>query len=479
MKYDDEFLKFLWDNLQPRDRMKALNNSPKTVWIIGAGASHHYGMNERGVKVPLANGFFDAFHSLPISEGFRADVGPLINYVFYSRGIKPAEISTLRENIEDFMTSIEQELENLREKKNSGAELSEDEVKKGMNAAAAFNNMAFIFANVINESQNGPSCTAYHELLKFCSPQDTFITFNWDTLLDRALADSGCWSPNNGYGISFDLILDGSWKIEMDMSNVSSTNIKLLKLHGSTNWLTANINIHPFDLEYTSLVPDEGKVFLYWHTSLPYETYRGRWCGGYVETCYGYYPPSIPFTAFTKESLAAPPGHMIIKMAPAAIYSPFKEPRDNALPSSPLLITPVRQKQYNNYADVIDSLWQQSGDELSSAERVVIIGYSFPVTDIRPMEMLRSTLASRRGEIAIEIIDPYANDIAERIGKKHLENAKSVTIHNIIFEEYLELLWNSAPQIVMNSFNDYPEIKQWVQKVHMMLEASPYIHGDN
>ena len=200
--------------------------------FIGAGASHHYGMNERGVKVPLANGFFDAFHSLPTSEGFRADVGPLINYVFYSRGIKPAEISTLRENIEDFMTSIEQELENLREKKNSGAELSEDEVKKGMNAAAAFNNMAFIFANVINESQNGPSCTAYHELLKFCSPQDTFITFNWDTLLDRALADSGCWSPNNGYGISFDLILDGSWKIEMDMSNVSSTNIKLLKLHG-------------------------------------------------------------------------------------------------------------------------------------------------------------------------------------------------------------------------------------------------------
>jgi hypothetical protein len=477
MKYNDGFLGFLWDNLQPRDRMKVQKCNSKTVWILGAGASHHYGMNKRGVQVPLANGFFDAFHSLPTSEGFQADVGPLINYVFRSRGIKPTEISTLKENIEDFMTSIENEIEDLRSKLSSGIALSKDEVEKGITAAAAFNNMAFIFANVINESQNGPSFTAYHELLKFCSPNDTFVTFNWDTLLDRALADSGCWSPNNGYGFYFSLILDGSWKVEMDTSNVLNTDLKLLKLHGSTNWLTANINIHPVTLEYKSVVPDGDKVFLYWHSSLPYETYRGRWCGGYTETCYGYYPPSIPFTAFPEESLAAPPGHVFIKMAPASIYSPFKEPQNKALPSSPLLITPVRQKQYDKYASTIENLWQQSEDALASTERVVIIGYSFPVTDLRPMEMLRNTLASRKGEISIEIVDPYANDIAQRIGEDHLSDAKSVKIHPLTFEDYLDELWEQVPQRIMEASSKHEEMQKWIAKVHMMLEASPYIHG--
>lgn len=174
------------------------------------------------------------------------------------------------------MTSIEMEIENLKSKADTGEALSKEEVEMGLSAATAFNNMAYVFANVINEAQNGPPVTAYHELLKFCGPNDTFVTFNWDTLLDRALADTGCWSPNDGYGFTFGSILDGSWKSEMDSSLVHKTSLKLLKLHGSTNWLTPATNIHPFTLEYESVVSGEDGVFLYWQTSLPYETHRGR-----------------------------------------------------------------------------------------------------------------------------------------------------------------------------------------------------------
>ena len=229
-KYDDGFLAFLWDNLSPGDRVRVLSGIPKTVWIFGAGASHHYAMNHRGIRIPLANGFFKAFHSLPTSEGFQAHVGPLINYLYRSRGIKPTEVTNWEENIEEFMTSIERELDELRSKMTAGDHKNQNEFDRGVAAATAFNNMAFIFANVINEAQNGPSYTAYHELLKFCSPDDTLISFNWDTLLDRALADSGCWSPNNGYGFSFASIFDSTWKAEMDSSQVTDTNLRLLKL---------------------------------------------------------------------------------------------------------------------------------------------------------------------------------------------------------------------------------------------------------
>src|SRR3990172_4386404 len=167
LKYDDGFLAYLWNNLSPSNRMRVLQDVPKTVWLFGAGASYHYAMNSRGIQMPLANDFFEAFHSLPTSEGFQAQVGPLINYIYRSCGIKPIDVPRWKENIEEFMTSIELEIDKLRSKKSSGAILSHDESERGISAATAFNNMSFIFANVINEAQNGPSDTAYHELLKF------------------------------------------------------------------------------------------------------------------------------------------------------------------------------------------------------------------------------------------------------------------------------------------------------------------------
>lgn len=90
---EDGFLVFSWKNLSPRDRIRIMADSPRTVWILGAGASHHYALNARGVPVPLANGFFEAFHHLPTSDGFQAYVGPLISFLYHTRGIKANEVS--------------------------------------------------------------------------------------------------------------------------------------------------------------------------------------------------------------------------------------------------------------------------------------------------------------------------------------------------------------------------------------------------
>jgi hypothetical protein len=76
---DDSFLGFCWLNLHPRDRAKISADAPQTLWVFGAGASHHYNLNRFGVQVPLANDFFEAFHRLPTSQGFRRprQVSPL------------------------------------------------------------------------------------------------------------------------------------------------------------------------------------------------------------------------------------------------------------------------------------------------------------------------------------------------------------------------------------------------------------------
>jgi hypothetical protein len=249
--------------------------------------------------------------------------------------------------------------------------------------------MNFIFANVLNEAVNGPSSYLYRELLELCGPNDAFVTFNWDTLLDRALADSGGWSPNDGYGVTFASILDGTWKTAVENGPTFSTGWKLLKLHGSTNWLVPYMAVNFKTLEYASLVPDlvpdSSAVFLFWQSTMPYLTHHGRWRGGYVPTAYCYYPPNIPGNLFTEKQISAPEGHVILS-ATYKTFSPFSEPSDSVVPSSPLLITPVRQKKYDTYRSTIGALWDQTVKLLETVDRIVIVGYSFPVTDTRALD---------------------------------------------------------------------------------------------
>jgi hypothetical protein len=470
---EEGFLAFLWENLAPRDRIKVLSDMPKTAYFFGAGASHHYAMNSHGVNIPLANGFFEAFHDLPTSQGFQAHVGPLISYLQHYRGVKPTEASQWRENIEEFMTSIEREVDELRIKlRGKKKEAERIDVMKTSSLATTFNNMTFIFANVINEAQNGPSYSAYHDLLKLCGPRDTFISLNWDTLLDRALSDSGCWTPNNGYGVTFSSILDSTWKSKIAAPLVIPTEWRLIKLHGSTNWLVPFTGLHPTELEYRSIIPADDKIFLYWQATLPFETYQQRWRGGYAATCYGYYPPNLPASSFSEKSLAVKKGHVLIRMIPINIFSPFKEPSDKGVISSPLLITPVRQKKYDRYETTIERLWKQSRDALLSADRIVIIGYSFPRTDTRPLELLRATLESKKGNISIEIIDPYAKEVAARIGNTHLDKAKQVTIHELTFEDYIELIWQNTPNMMKKAADQYKEVSNWIAMIRAMHKNS-------
>jgi hypothetical protein len=473
----DGFLAFSWSNLSPCNRAKVMAGSPKTVWLFGAGASHHYNLNSRGVQVPLANGFFEAFNSLPTSEGFHAHVGPLISFLGHYRGVKPHEVSQWNENIEDFMTDIEAGIAEIREKKSKGVVMQN--MSKGFALSAVFNNMNFIFANVINEAQNGPSESIYRYLLDFCGPDDTFITFNWDTLLDRALVDTGGWNPNDGYGVQFSSVLNETWKQKIEGAHNFTTNWKLLKLHGSTNWLVPLTHVHLETFEYISSVPDSNSIFLYWHSTMPYETHRSRWRGGYVPTCYCYYPPNIPTDFFTQKQLSSEPGKLWVKFTPLGIFSPFDELAGDGIPASPLLITPIRQKKYDIYQSTINNLWLYAADSLKTTSKIVIVGYSFPSTDMRALELLGNALNERKGEITVEIVAPDAAEIVSRIEKEHLMDAKNVVVHDMVFEEYLQVLAGNIPSLMKKAAAENDQIQEWLEKIYVLGEMSRMLPIEN
>lgn len=462
---DDDFLKFAWLNLWPEARVRLLHKSPKTFWLFGAGASHHYNLNLFGVPVPLASGFFKAFHRLPTSQGFQAHVGPLISFLEHYRGVSPHKVGEWDENIEDFMTSIENELEAMKEAIR-GRELTGEEFGDAWSYATVFNNMTFIFASVLNEAQNGSSMSLYRTILELCGPNDSFATFNWDTLLDRALMDTGGWNPNTGYGLTFRAVLDGSWKNSLEGEPKFLTNWTLIKLHGSTNWLVPHMGVDFNTLEYKSSVPESDDVFLYWHSSFPYVTHKNRWTGGYVPTTYCYYPPNIPADFFTQPQLSAKPGHVFVKFTPRFL-SAFEEGDAEGVPSSPILITPVRQKKYDTYRSSIQHLWTQAIKSLEDASRIVIVGYSFPPTDTRALDLFRSCLAVRGKEIDIEIVSPGAADIAKRIGADYLDKARSVKLHDMKLEEYVEVLSELMPSRMRQAVAEDTEVREWLERIYI------------
>lgn len=473
---EDTFLVFCWQNLAPEARARILAKVSKTVWLFGAGASHHYNLNAFGVPVPLASGFFKAYHRLPISQGFDFHVGPFNNFLEEYRDVTPETIGQFDENIETFMTSVESELERIREMAKDHR-LTSDEYAHALSHAMVFTNMNFIFASVLNEAQNGPPMSLYRALLEFCSPNDLFVTFNWDTLLDRALLDTGGWNPNTGYGLTFRAVLDGSWKAAFEGRAKFTTNWKLLKLHGSTNWLVPYMGVDFRQWEFRTYVAGTDDVFLYWHSSLPYATHKNRWRGGYVPATYCYYPPNLPADFFTKEQLSAPPGKMFLKST-YRFLSPFEEGDPiGSIPSSPILITPVRQKKYDAYRATIQNLWSQAVTGLEDTSRIVIVGYSFPQTDTRALDLFKGLLTVRGKDLSLEIVAPDAEDIAKRIGDEDIGCVKEVKLRKMIFEEYLELLSESMPSIMRQAAAEDREVEAWLQRIYISNQRRKSMNG--
>src|SRR5215831_11410736 len=82
------------------------------AYLFGAGASHSYDRSKTGVNPPLAAKFFPTFNQLDISGDLLVRIGDIVNYVRDTRGIPPLFFNMWNENIEDFLSEIDNVLGN-------------------------------------------------------------------------------------------------------------------------------------------------------------------------------------------------------------------------------------------------------------------------------------------------------------------------------------------------------------------------------
>lgn len=216
--------------------------------------------------------------------------------------------------------------------------------------------------------------------------------------MERALIETTDWSVDSGYGVIPHSVFRDEWGSPKDCHSPN----KLIKLHGSVNWLTAHPIYEGEELVLTHALPAES-LFVYEHATRPYSTHAGRYMEGYAPLTYGYYPPNLT----NVPGRSAPEGHSIVKFQPRMPWLPEGTAEKDGLPSMPLIIPPVKEKSYQFFGTLFEKLWQQAGDALQACEEVLVIGYSFPRTDLKSLDLFKDAFVQRSSVPRVTIIDPY------------------------------------------------------------------------
>jgi hypothetical protein len=299
----------------------------KTVYILGAGASHHAG-------VPLMGGFLDKSIRLLSSTNALDNVESFHEIAKWVGSMKKSSADSLVD-----VTNIEEAYSLLYMQKEAGIS----------DAEGPFNHLRMVMCETIDqygmlaEFQVGtnPSIriTAEHLFYDFVQNFDQ-KNRERESLIKSDYARAK-FTADSIITFNYDLLLDLGFKIQNLPVNYGYANIqdhgryKILKLHGSLNWIT-----HPGcdkGSEISAINPTELIVPM---ASPIFRNHRFN-------------------TSSKIRAMTCP------KCSYAAVMTP-------------LLIPPTWNK---NAEKDIARVWHHAIYELKNAEQIIVIGYSLPPTD--------------------------------------------------------------------------------------------------
>ena len=368
------------------------------VLLLGAGASKSYGDSPTGLSMPIARDFFPTFFSLEIASNPWVLRDGLIYYLTHECGIRdPDEYLMSGVDIEAIHSEIALKLASVANDQHSIDRII---------YVKPYIQLIFLFATTLNEIANGPVSSSHLDLANFLRPDDVVITFNWDTLMERALMETGHWNVDDGYGVKPHSVFRDGW---MGPRSTASLAPKVIKLHGSVNWITAYPIYEGEELVLTHTLPADS-LFVYEHATKPYSTYAGRYMDGYAPLTFGYYPPNLT----NVPGRSAPEGFVLVQLRPKFPWVPEGQADDGGLISMPLIIPPVREKSYEFFGSLFEGLWQQAEEALRLCDEIIVIGYSFPRTDVRSHTLFTKAFMKRDSVPRVTIVDPSPDRPSEK-----------------------------------------------------------------
>ena len=245
----------------------------------------------------------------------------------------------------------------------------------------------------------------------------TFITFNYDLILDRAVHKAArdrfgheCWHPSKGYGFSIDYFVDEepvparngaqSYPRAKSYPATPCINVEILKPHGSLNWLVPHQDSHKF-AEYglalkdrpviLPLTPNEGEL-RYWPSKNPYDSLI-------------YERPDDP------SHIGEHVGICILPPLP-----PAKQPALEFIKST--------------------RCWEAAA--VREADEFYILGWSMPKTDQDQFDLMKGAIAARRKPISrVVVVNRGAKpEYFDHIRETFAISGSNLEVHNAGFCEF-------------------------------------------
>jgi len=353
----------------------------RRVYIFGAGASACYDNGYSTERPPLQSNFWDLAFGSEATATMQVRRGSLYSYLD-DAGLYDSD-GRLSMTVEEVMTKVHEDTLAAF----SSAAGAGDVWRPGrrmpitpMYLAKVYQDLVLLCAQTVNNLSVGRPCRNYMAVVANLNPEDTLITFNWDTLLDRALWESGTWQPDSGYAIDFGYILDETW--QRTPRDVPASKHELLKLHGSTNWLIPYV---AFDFRDGT----RKMLFLPETEAAPVCYFR---CTTGLPSYQDLFTPSGPF------NYGFPPNHPEFE-ASGYLY--------------PMIVPPSRVKYYDDLPDVLPRVWARARERISAANEVIVIGYSFPETDEMSWDLMKAL--ARRKTVRVKVVGPHPDSVVNRL----------------------------------------------------------------
>ena len=302
-----------------------------TVFIIGSGASAGYG-------APTFSDFFDKAKQIMDDKKADVDKERFGTVIDVHKKCFPSF------NIEQFYSLLELE-----------EELGGDVCEKP--ASELKKDTLYLISATIKHSLKDEMSEDISEFIKNLEDDSgysdvTIINLNWDLLFDSYFFEN-YMRINYGYDVVTDLDDPNNNKCK------SLSSLKILKLHGSLNWLVC-----------PECIKDDKEIFFVREYIISESHEEDRNCP-YVHCGCQLEPLIVPpvFTKLTKDPK----------------YEPMKK------------------------------IWKSAEDSLVEAERIYIMGYSFPVTDTQFESFFINSLINNKNlkEVIIETRPKYGREKME------------------------------------------------------------------
>ena len=281
--------------------------------IIGAGCSRNYSESTStipGLASPLDNDFFQMAKKVMLHDGIDRALLPMIELLIDDLrrlyGYEPPDLNTVSilgneqrigqpdyerflEVLDDKRLSLEKVMTQLSLEKEIFFRLPPFLGYSG-NGKDKYSDLLAplieLVAITISKALEGPPCLKHAKLANSMERGDAIISFNYDILMDNTLRNSNKMTES-GYLLPFQRILENQ---ELRRPEDTPSDVVLLKLHGSMNWLHC-INCNSYLLMRSEKVGS-------WYTSLP------KYCPN-CENPYSYERVIVP-PLLTKDYSAQP-----------------------------------------------------------------------------------------------------------------------------------------------------------------------------